>query len=368
MLLPPEGRMGAVYRVAREHQKGPFCGAWYYLEAATGLQESDALGRLLLAEAFANGGMLMGDTENPRLAGTIKSHAWWNGFVRRVEGELGRRDPRGDVGLVYSPDNQLGPITPGGFGDMDRQPHVFGHWGWAEALMAGHVPYQVVTDWRLPELRPGSLRTLVLPDVECLSDAAAQAIADWVRAGGRLVVTGATGTRYGPEGWFLSRPESALRTALGEALPAWVPGRPLAVNVGAGEVLWDPASLGMRYYLEVEQRPQIAESILGLTGGTALVSAPGMPESVGLFTWQRRDGAAVFADLVNYGYDRAADETAPAQGLEFALRLPEGWTTARAELLSPDGTAGLTCEVEGGWARLRLERLEAYGCVKVTGG
>jgi hypothetical protein len=366
LLLPPDGKMGVVYRVAREHQKGPFCGAWYYLDGTRELQDSEALGRLLLTEAFANGAFLMADTDNPRLPGTSETHAWWNGFVRSVEGELGRRDPRADVGLVFSPDSQFCSLAPGGFPDMDRQPHVFGHWGWAEALIDAHVPYRVVTDWRLPDLQPGDPKTLILPDVDCLEDVATQALGRWVEAGGRLVVTGATGSRWAASGWFQKRPQGALRQVLGEAVPSEMPTRRTAVRVGQGEVIWEPENVGMQYYLDVPGRPAALENLLSLTGTTDLSNAAGLPDRVGLFTWQGRDGGAIFADLVNYNYDRTTDQTTPAQDLSFALRLPEGWTGASVKLLSPDGSTGLTSEVRDGWVRVGLGRLEQYVCVKVA--
>jgi len=165
IMIPPPGKMAAVYRIALEHQKGPFSGAWYYLNNGyEKYQENPEIAKILQAEAFANGAFLMCDPNNKAAVGTVESHAWWNRFIRQNENRFGERVPVADVGILFSPDNQLALLAPGGFPDMDRQPHIFGHYGWATALIDAHIPYRAVTDWKLNARHLSGLRAFIIPD------------------------------------------------------------------------------------------------------------------------------------------------------------------------------------------------------------
>jgi len=74
--------------------------------------------------------------------------------------------------------------------------------GFAQAMGRNHIPYNVEVlgdeelwpDRDLPQ-RLAKYRVLLCPNVEALSDAQAEALAGFVRAGGRLVISGAFGTR-----------------------------------------------------------------------------------------------------------------------------------------------------------------------------
>jgi hypothetical protein len=365
ILMPPQGKMAVLYRAALEHQKGPFSAAWYYLdERYAKYQRKPGIGKALAAEAFANATFLLCDPENKRVAGTLESHAWWNQFVRENEPHFGRREAMADVGVLFSPDNQLALLAPGGFPDMDRQPHVFGHHGWATALIDGHLPYRTLTDWKLTEKHLAPLRAFIVPDAECLEEEAARALEAWVRRGGRLIVTGPSGGREGPDGHFRRRSASALASRLGIDLRQ-KNGATVERAVGKGRALWTPAPLGMDYYLQTEKRASLRAGMLRMVGASALVEAR-LPETVGIFLWRAADGRALFADLVNYDLDADADRVRPAASLTFQVRLPRGWRAVRARTLSPDGEAPAEVVVRGRWARVRLPRLVHFASVKIS--
>ena len=119
--------------------------------------------------------------------------------VRRVFRTLARcplpRDPastRASVALVY------GQRTMDEYGgEASRERSLFHYRGWYEALEETGVVYTVVHDGvlaRVLQERTG-LRTLVLPNVACLSAADCRAVDAWVRRGGQLVATFET-SRY----------------------------------------------------------------------------------------------------------------------------------------------------------------------------
>jgi hypothetical protein len=337
--------MAIIYRLALEHQKAPLCAAWYYVDEPQ--QKKPELGKLLDTEAFANGAFLECDPGNPKVSGTIESHAWWNRFVREHEADFGTREPEGDVGLVYSPDSQLAFLAPGGFADMDRQPHVFEYYGWATALTDEHVPYRVVTDWKIDAAHLQGLRTLVLPDVEAMDASMVPVIDKWVRAGGRLVVCGASGSREAQRGYFQRR-----------ATPLFTAGK----NV---TVVKEP--VGLDYYLATDRRASDAAEMATIVGASGMARGSWLPATVGLTVW-KAEGGAVFADLVNYDIDLAKDAMRPAEGLEVRVRVPEEWKTVAAMTMSPDGTEAAKVGVKDSWATIHLARLVHYASVKLTRG
>ena len=196
IMIPPLGKYAVIYRAALEHQKGPYATVWYSLgDRYKKYEESTELGKVLAAEAFANSTFIK---LAEHYAGTVQSHTWWNAFVLRHEGDFGRRFAVADVGILYSPDNQLAAAVPGSFAcDPNRQPHSFGHWGFATAMIDAHIPYRVVTDWKVTRESLDGLRTFVIPDAECLDEPVLPVLTEWVRGGGRLVITGPSGARAG---------------------------------------------------------------------------------------------------------------------------------------------------------------------------
>jgi hypothetical protein len=408
IMLPPLGKYAVVYRVALEHQKGPYATAWYYLKGPyEKYRNRPTLAKVLSAEAFANATFLKYGG-NPALPGTPESVAWWNGFVRAEEARFGRREILADIGLYFSPNNQLAFVVPGSHAlDHDRQPHSFGHWGFGTALIDAHLPYCVVTDWKLAAATLAGLKTFIIPSTECLDDTEVAVLEQWVRDGGRLLLTGPCGTRYSTGGRFARRktpvvrrwfPDAARRVEgpsgdmgparaaaagsdpsvpLGHvpgALPSRVedrspqaaPTKPLSCSLGRGSIHWSLEPLGLDYYVHETERAQRLPEIVDFIGRSDLVEVDGLASTVGLFLWQSPDGRAVFADLVNYNIDLATDQIAPATDLTFRLRLPGGWQNASIETITPDEMAPATVKVLDGRITVRLGHLVHYASLRMS--
>ncbi len=396
-----------------EHQKGPYATVWYYLKGEyEKYRNRPTVAKVLFAEAFANATFLKYGG-NPALPGTPESVGEWNGFVRDNEDRIGRRQPLAEVGLYFSPDNQLAFVVPGSHAlDHDRQPHSFGHWGFGTALIDGHIPYRVVTDWKLSAKSLAGLKTFIVPSTECLDDDEATVLETWVRAGGRLIVTGPCGARYSTVGrfarrktalltrWFPNALESALNTApdAGPAKAAAAGGDPtiplanvpqpsdptapirptgtssadspsnqtVELTLGRGRILWSPKPLGMDYFLHEMERPTRLPEILNLVGPSDLLAPGNLPVTVGAYLWQSLDKNALHVDLVNYDLDLESDRISPAEDLSFRLRLPEGWEGVGVAAITPDGTASTTCEPDSGWVTIQLNHVVHYACVKIS--
>ena len=363
VMLPPAGKMAVVYAAAREHQKGPFAGAWYYLDGDhVRRQRQPVVGTLLQAEAFASGAFLLCDPTNRRVAGTVESHAAWNAFVRQSAPAFGNRRPHAGLGIVFSPDNQLALLTPAGYPDMDRQPHVFGHWGWATAMVDAHIPYRAVADWKLTAVGLSGLRTLVLPHVECMEDDALAALRRYVTGGGHIVATGNCGSRHGPNGRFAHRGTSWLGEAIARTLQAPQSG----VRVGGGRLTAIPGTPGMDYWLNAADRSKLLGPLAAMAP-SALLDGSALPTTVGAFLWREDAGdGALFVDLVNYALHPQRDEVAPTAPLSFRVRVPVAWKGVELTVLSPVPVHATLASLQEGWADVRVASLPIYASVRLA--
>lgn len=105
------------------------------------------------------------------------------------------------------------------------------------SLLAGHVPFDLVPEQTAESL--ARYQVIVLPDVECLSDAEAKSYLDFVAAGGAIVATRRSGMF---DSWRRVRGDNALtemlRTAGGyEKFLAASPGRGPRAKSAAGAML-----------------------------------------------------------------------------------------------------------------------------------
>jgi hypothetical protein len=365
IMLPPDGRMAVVYRAALEHQKGPYCGAWYYLDGVyQKYQGKQGISRVLMAEAYANGAFLLCDPNQKKVAGTVETHAWWNRFLLANANHFDKRFPVADIGILFSPDNQLGQLAPGGFPDMDHQPHIFGHWGWAAAMIDGHLPYRAITDWNLNERALKGMRTLIIPNANWLDDQIGDTIGKWVRAGGRLVVTGPMGTHYGPERDFTPRRFSLLSRLIGTKTTDEHKSA-VEKQLGNGYVHWIPDPTGMNYYLKVDNRRPLLPQMKNAAGASNLLEADNLPAALGVFLWKSHDDGALFADLVNYDIDLDTDQIQPVTDITFKVRLPRTWKSAKVMTLSPDTGTQASIKLYAGAAEVHIPRLTHYASVKL---
>jgi hypothetical protein len=179
--------------------------------------------RLWVADLVANGmrpwyTKFAGTLHDPRwLAPVEEVFTWCHGAERYLR----NLRPLARVGLVYS--QQTAWFTGGErFRGRVEDPTL----GWYQALVESRIPFEMVHDRLLDESRLAPLKTLVLPNVEALSDRQCAEIAAFVGRGGGLVATSETSLRdewgvprtdFGLAGLFgvsfVRRPEGPVRNA-----------------------------------------------------------------------------------------------------------------------------------------------------------
>ncbi|MCG6923728.1 MAG: beta-galactosidase trimerization domain-containing protein [Acidobacteria bacterium] len=155
------------------------------------VQSGDEI-RLWVADLVANGmrpwfTKFAGTLHDERWLRPVEElYTWCHGAERYLRNER----PLARVGLVYSQQTAWSCA-----GDRVRQRVEEPALGWYQALVESRIPFEMVHDRLLdaPHLAP--LETLILPNIEALSDRQCAQLSDFVTRGGGLVATSETSLR-----------------------------------------------------------------------------------------------------------------------------------------------------------------------------
>jgi hypothetical protein len=194
------------------------------------------------------------------------------------------------------------------------------------ALLDAHIPFAILEEHQLDAEHLGRFRVLVAPQATCLADRHLEALAAWVRGGGRLIFTGATGefTQYHEEregdlpAELLDHPRAAMTEP---------------VEVGKGRAQWLPQGDANR-----EVAPGLIEAIRALGGGQT-VRVEGASDGLDLVAWaqaeERRlllhldwhEAGALSTSRAGSPTYAVSDEAGAGGEVTLRLALPEGWAS-----------------------------------------
>ncbi len=226
--------------------------------------------------------------------------------------------------------------------------------GASQALYELHVPFNVVLDRALAEST--DFRMLLAPNVACMSDEQAEAIATFVEGGGGLIATGVTSLydeRYRRRDDYAlaevfgvhhgQKVDSIVKTSYGRGRCAYLTGTP-------EEVLWDE---GLQ-----ASRNLIGEALAYALGDDTLIEVDA-PLTTGINLTEKGDSTLLH--LLNY------EETAPPQDIAVRLRKRTGMSVDKVTVLSPDFDGPVAADVtdDGGHASFTVPHLELYDLVVV---
>jgi hypothetical protein len=178
----------------------------------------------------------------------------------------------------------------------------------------------VLTTTSLTRENLADFRVLVLPSAITLTDANVEVVRDFLDGGGKVIATGGTGLRHGPDGLLLKRETNAL-----EALD----GHPNLKRVG-----YQPAA---PFWLDRSADTRDLSDLLDWAEARRRLWTDA-PASVTVTLFRSRlagSGTPGFAlDLNNCAFSVEDDRFIPTPSFEVALRLPEKW---------PEGPVEVTC-------------------------
>lgn len=227
--------------------------------------------------------------------------------------------------------------------------------GASQTLAELHIPFNVVLDEDLD--RPLNYRTLILPNVACMSDGQAASITEFVRKGGSVVATNLTslyeelyrvrsdfaladvfGVHYGQE------VEGVVKNTFGQGRSAYLPGP-------VDEEFW---SAGLSRTLDLFRQ---AMTYAVRDDWQVEVDAP--PTTV-INVTEQSGGNATLLHLVNY------ETSKRVEGIDVKLRKPDDRALGGIRLHSPElGDQRFDAQEDARAVEFTVPRLDIYDLVVV---
>ena len=326
--------------------------------------------RLANGQAWADGGAPATWATAPGASGWFyDTEAQLCRFVQRNRALFTRRDRVANVGLVYSLPTHAWRHFPA----FDLSPRQYQSWfvACARLLEEAHVPYEVNCWWhpllgddRVSLERLARYQVLVLPGVDCFTDAQRQAVQSFQARGGRVIHV-ACPTLHDADA--VPRPAAQTSAAWGKR----------AFEI-APELLTRYARTGEKLAATVTPDTQAMINELQNTLTRALagdrILETDAPAGVWPNLWLDNTRQVLALHLVNGDIDIATDQFRPVTESRWRIRLPDDLSVDRAVVITPDDTTEpsqakpLPVEVSDGWATVVVPRIECYSIVAFHAG
>ena len=326
--------------------------------------------RLANGQAWADGGSPMTWATAPGSSGWFyDTEARLCRFVQRNRALFTRRDRVANVGLVYSlPTHAWRHFRAFGLSSWQYQTWFV---ACARLLEEAHVPYEANCWWhpllgddRVSLERLARYQVLVLPGVDCFTDAQHAAVRAFQARGGRVI----------------HLPCPILHDA--DAVP-----RPADQTIAtpgkrtfeiAPDLLTRYARSGEKVTTEITPDIQTISDELRNTLTRALAEDRTLetdaPNSVWSNLWLDNTRRVLALHLVNGKIDVEADRFRPVAESCWRVRLPDGLRVDRAIAITPDETTEpsqakpLPVEISNGWATVVVPQIECYTVVAFYAG
>ena len=321
MGLPPKSRVGYVTRLGAAISDAPFCWPSIYVNKDKSGAGHENLHKVLAFDCLANRGLL--DFGHAYLdgysPGTPQSAGFVNRFIRAQAPRLSHRHYLADVALVHSAWSEIASMNV--FNPvMDM--FVDEYSGWCEFLGDTHRQWDVVLEQDLTAKNLARYPVVVLPSVLALTDTQLRELRRYVASGGRVVATGQTGTRYGPERYLAPREKSFSLSG----------GRIAADKPGATYWRKERDAAAARRMAELLDWPEFRPRLE--TDAPATVG-------VNLNLGTDKAGPLLTLDLNNCDLAVETDTLHPAPSIATTIRLPDSWRghDVQASYVTPEMNA-----------------------------
>jgi hypothetical protein len=329
---------------------------WLWMtEVFSSTQAARSRLRLSGAQALADGGVPIPWATAPGASGWFyDEEARRSRFAQRHRALLTRRERCANVGLVYS----LPTHAWRKFSSFNLSSEPYSSWfgAWARLLEESHVPYEAVCWWhsllgdeRVAMERLSRYQVLVLPGVDCFSDAQREAVRKFQARGGR-VISMACPTLYDAD---------AVARPAGETLAT------------PGDRLVEIRPEHLMQYARKAANAQDLRNLVHRTLGQDHILQTESPSGVWADVWLDDTRQVLALHLVNGDIDQEADRFRPVEGSRWRLRLPAGLAVTEALAITPDDpncTQPLPVEVADGWATVIVPKIESYTVVALYSG
>ena len=241
--------------------------------------------------------------------GSIHSAGNLHTFINRIAPVISKREYLTDVGLASSSWSQIAAQPPWSWNQEVTKRHASEFLGWAQYLASARdfpqwdvVPFDDVT---LKDL--ARFKLVILPSVLVITADHLAVLEAYLTQGGKLLITGETGTFTGPKAMLLPRDKDII-APLAERFP--------------GQVTLIKTKPGLAYHEDANNSGPLQEILAQASHHHPMLTAANAPEHVGIYANQSQTNPGEFTvDLVNYHHDLAADHLTPVTRTDFTLTL-----------------------------------------------
>jgi hypothetical protein len=241
--------------------------------------------------------------------GSIHSAGNLHSFINQIAPVISKREYLADIGLASSSWSQIAAQPPWAWNQEVTKRHASEFLGWAQYLASARdfpqwdvVPFDDVT---LKDL--ARFKLVILPSVLVITADHLTVLEAYLKQGGKLLITGETGTFTGPQALLLPRTEDII-TPLAKLFP--------------GQVTLIKTKPGLAYHEDANKSAPLQEALARSGEHRPVLTANNAPEHIGIYANQNSTNPGELTiDLVNYHHDLATDHLTPITRTDFTVTL-----------------------------------------------
>jgi hypothetical protein len=241
--------------------------------------------------------------------GSIHSAGNLHAFLKEITPVISKREYLADIGLASSSWSQIAAQPPWAWNQEVTKRHASEFLGWAQSLGSARdfpqwdiVPFDDVT---LEDL--ARFKLVILPSVLVVTAEHLAVLEAYLKQGGKLLITGETGTFTGPKALLLPRAEDII-TPFAKRFP--------------GQVTLVKTKPGLAYHEDANKYEQLHEALARSSDHHPVLTATHAPERIGIYANQSQSNPGELTiDLVNYHHDLATDRLTPLTDTDFFVTL-----------------------------------------------
>ena len=241
--------------------------------------------------------------------GSIHSAGNLHTFIHQIAPVISKREYLADIGLASSSWSQIAAQPPWAWNQEVTKRHASEFLGWAQYLASARdfpqwdvVPFDDVT---LKDL--ARFKLVILPSVLVITTDHLTVLEAYLKQGGKLLITGETGTFTGPKALLLPRTEDII-TPFAKRFP--------------GQVTLIKTKPGLAYHEDANNSAPLHEALARSSDHHPVLAATQAPEHIGIYANQNSTNPSEYTiDLVNYHHDLATDHLTPVTRTDFTVTL-----------------------------------------------
>lgn len=229
-------------------------------------------------------------------------------FINKVAPLISGREYLADIGLAASSWSQITAQPPfGGWKQEVAKRHFAEFMGWSQYLASARdFPQWDVLPF--DDANPAELarfKLIILPSVLVITADQLTALETYLKQGGRLLVTGETGTFTGPQALLMPRTHD-LVTSLAQRF--------------LGQVTLTKTKPGLDYHLDPQNTAALQTQLSQSRSHQPVPTATRAPEHVGIYVSESRTTPGELTlDLVYYHHDLTSDTLTPVTETDFEV-------------------------------------------------